>query len=62
MHPPASGPLANRYRIGPTQCAGPLALAEMLQSEDAAAVERITAAFLNMEKQEIALLEKARRG
>lgn len=39
----------------------PIALGEMLSSEDTAAVERVTAAFLQMGKLEIAELEKAFR-
>ena len=39
----------------------PIALGEMLGSDDAAAVERVTAAFLQMNKLDIAALEKAFR-
>ena len=39
----------------------PLALGEMLASDDAEAVERVTAAFLKMKKLEIGELEKAFR-
>ena len=39
----------------------PTALAEMLSSDDAAAVERVTAAFLKMTKLDIGELEKAFR-
>ena len=39
----------------------PTALAELLSSDDAAAVERVTAAFLKMTKLDIAVLEKAFR-
>ncbi len=39
----------------------PLALGEMMASDDAAAVERVTAAFLKMKKLDIAELEKAFR-
>ena len=39
----------------------PVALGEMLASDDAAAVERVTAAFLKMKKLDIAELEKAFR-
>ena len=39
----------------------PTALGEMLASDDAAAVERVTAAFLKMKKLDIAELEKAFR-
>ena len=40
----------------------PIALGEMLGSEDAAAVERVSAALLQMNKLDIAALEKAFRG
>ena len=40
----------------------PIALGEMLASDDAAAVERVTTAFLKMQKLDIAELEKAFRG
>ena len=40
----------------------PIALGEMLASDDAAAVERVTAAFLKMKKLDIAELERAFRG
>lgn len=40
----------------------PIALGEMLSSGDAAAAERVTAAFLEMNKLDIATLEKAFRG
>ncbi len=40
----------------------PIALGEMLASEDTAAVERVTAALLQMNKLDIAALEKAFRG
>lgn len=39
----------------------PTALGEMMASEDAAAVERVTAAFLKMNKLDIAAMEKAFR-
>lgn len=39
----------------------PIALGEMLESDDAAAVERVTAAFLKMNKLDVAELEKAFR-
>ena len=39
----------------------PLALGEMMSSDDAAAVERVTAAFLKMKKLDIAEMEKAFR-
>ncbi len=39
----------------------PTALGEMMASEDAAAVERVTAAFLKMNKLDIAEMEKAFR-
>ena len=39
----------------------PIALGEMMASDDAAAVERVTAAFLKMNKLDIAELEKAFR-
>ena len=39
----------------------PMALGEMMASDDAAAVERVTAAFLRMNKLDIAELEKAFR-
>ena len=40
----------------------PNALGEMMMSDDSAAVERVTAAFLKMNKLDIAELEKAFRG
>ena len=40
----------------------PIALGELLSSGDAAAAERVTAAFLEMNKLDIATLEKAFRG
>ncbi len=39
----------------------PIAMGEMMARDDAAAVERVTAAFLNMNKLDIAELEKAFR-
>ena len=40
----------------------PVALGELLNSSDAAAVERVTAAFLEMKKLDVAALERAFRG
>ena len=53
------GWLTDRFRIS-WQIA-PIALGEMLASDDAAAVERVAAAFLQMSKFDIAELEKAFR-
>lgn len=39
----------------------PIALSQMLNSSDAAAVERVTAAFLEMKKLDVAALERAFR-
>ena len=39
----------------------PIALSEMMNSSDAAAVERVTAAFLEMKKLDVAALERAFR-
>ena len=39
----------------------PVALSEMMNSSDAAAVERVTAAFLEMKKLDVAALERAFR-
>ena len=39
----------------------PIALSEMLNSSDAVAVERVTAAFLDMKKLDVAALERAFR-
>ena len=39
----------------------PIALSEMMNSSDAAAVERVTAAFLDMKKLDVAALERAFR-
>ena len=39
----------------------PIALGEMMRSDDAAAVERVTEAFMKMNKLDIAELEKAFR-
>ena len=40
----------------------PTVLGEMFSTGDAAAIERVTAAFLKMQKLEISVLEKAFRG
>ena len=40
----------------------PVRLGEMLASDDEAAVERVTAAFLQMNKLDVATLEQAFRG
>lgn len=39
----------------------PIALSEMMSSSDAAAVERVTAAFMEMKKLDVAALERAFR-
>lgn len=48
-------------RFGVSWQISPIALSEMLASEDQAAVERVTAAFLKMKKLDIAGLERAFR-
>ena len=48
-------------RFGISWQIAPIALGEMLASDDAAAAERVTAAFLQMSKFDIAELEKAFR-
>ena len=49
-------------RFGVSWQITPTALGEMLNSSDAAAVERVTEAFLQMKKLEVAALEQAFRG
>ena len=49
-------------RFGVSWQIAPIALGEMLNSGDAAAVERVTAAFLQMKKLNVSALEKAFRG
>lgn len=49
-------------RFGVSWQISPIALGEMMASDDAAAVERVTAAFLKMRKLDIAELERAFRG
>ena len=49
-------------RFGVSWQITPTALGEMLNSSDAAAVERVTAALLQMKKLEVAALEQAFRG
>ena len=48
-------------RFGVSWQIAPTALGEMMASDDAAAVERVTAAFLKMNKLDIAEMEKAFR-
>ena len=48
-------------RFGISWQSTPIALSEMLNSSDAAAVERVTAAFLDMKKLDVAALERAFR-
>ena len=48
-------------RFGVSWQITPTALSEMMNSSDAAAVERVTAAFLEMKKLDVAALEKAFR-
>ena len=49
-------------RFGVSWQITPIALSEMLNSGDAAAVERVTAAFQQMKKLDVAALEQAFRG
>ena len=53
------GWLTDRYGI--SWQITPVALSEMMNSSDAAAVERVTAAFLEMKKLDVAALERAFR-
>lgn len=46
-------------RFGVSWQITPVALGEMMNSSDPAAVERVTAAFLGMKKLDVAALEKA---
>ena len=49
-------------RFGVSWQITPVALGEMMNSSDSAAVERVTAAFLQMKKLDVSALEKAFRG
>ena len=49
-------------RFGVSWQITPVALSEMMNSSDSVAVERVTAAFLQMKKLDVAALEKAFRG